>query len=91
MIIVPDSSFYICFLKDINEPRYLMRILDYKSFNFLTGRKILDEVKRITSNHQCVEEIEKKVRIFEYADYGEILRPFISMEEIKMGEHCRNI
>jgi len=74
IIIIPNSSFYLCFLDDIMAPQYLVRILNHEYFDFVTGKIIL-------------EEIERKVRVFEYLNYGEILRPFFSIEEIKKGEH----
>jgi len=86
MKIVPDSSFYICFLDDINSPQYLMRILNCNLFDFLTGRKILKEISKSPKYQSIRDKIEKKVRIFDYATYGEILKPFISLEEILKGE-----
>jgi len=86
MIIVPNSTFYICFLDDINCPQYLIRILDHEGFEFLTGKKILEEIKKASGYQFVRKNIEEKVRIFEYVAYSEILRPFMSLEEIKKGE-----
>ena len=87
IIIIPNSSFYLCFLDDIMAPQYLVRILNYEYFNFVTGKIILKEIERSPRYRIIKKEIERKVRVFEYLDYGEILRPFFSIEEIKKREH----
>jgi hypothetical protein len=84
-IIVPNSSFYLCFLDDIESPHYLARILNHERFDFVAGEKILEEVKR-SSRYRLVErKVERRVKIFKYLNYGEILRPFFSVEEIERG------
>jgi len=83
--VVADSSFYICFLDDIKRPEYLIRLLDH--FEFVLGKIIHKEIKK-SPNYSRIENIVKrKVLYFEYENYGEILRPFFSMEEIQKGEH----
>lgn len=85
--IVPDSSFYICFLDDINKPQYLHQLLECNAFRFITGSRIKEEVSR-SSNYKMIEKtVEIHVQIFMYYNYGEILRPFFSLEEITRGEH----
>ncbi|MGQ9722387.1 MAG: hypothetical protein ACUVXA_13810 [Candidatus Jordarchaeum sp.] len=81
--IVPDSSFYICFLDDVEQPKCLLRLLNARIFKFVTGPLIKAEVEK-SNNYQVIEkDIGTCVEIFEYYNYGEILRPFFSLEEIK--------
>jgi hypothetical protein len=68
-------------------PQYLVRILNHEYFDFVTGKIILEEIERSPRYMIIKKEIERKVRVFEYLNYGEILRPFFSIEEIKKGEH----
>jgi predicted nucleic acid-binding protein len=64
-----------------------VRILNHERFDFVAGEKILEEVKR-SSRYRLVErKVERRVKIFKYLNYGEILRPFFSVEEIEKGEH----
>jgi len=85
--IVPNSSFYLCFLDDIERPRYLVRILNQEHFVFVTGKRILEEVKKSYKYQLVQEEIERRIKVFKYLNYGEILKPFFSVEEIEKGEH----
>jgi predicted nucleic acid-binding protein len=51
------------------------------------GLIIKKEIEK-SPNYQIIKEaIESHGEIFMYSDYGEILRPFLSLEEIKNGEH----
>jgi len=81
--VVPDSSFYICFLDDINAPHYLLQLLNARIFKFILGKIIKTEIEK-SPNYKSIEKtIDSRVEIFEYYNYGEILRPFFSLEEIK--------
>lgn len=85
--VIPDSSFYICFIDDINEPEYLIRILSTNAMEFIIGQKIKEEIKK-SQNYDAIEIlINNHTQSFEYYSYGEILKPFFSVEEIKKGEH----
>lgn len=85
--VVPDSSFYLCFLDDINAPQYLLQLLNARVFKFFLGKVIKTEIES-SSNYKTVEKtIDSRVEIFEYYNYGEILRPFFSLEEIKKGDN----
>lgn len=85
--LIPDSTFYICFLDDIEKPEFLIRIIENEKFHIFTGRVIKDEIKR-SPNYQFLEQqITTRIKLFNYYLYGEILRPFFSQEEIKKGEH----
>ncbi len=83
--VVADSSFYICFLDDIKKPEYLIRLVDH--FEFVLGKIIHKEIRKSPNYSGRKNIMKKKVLYFEYENYGEILRPFFSMEEIQKGEH----
>lgn len=85
--IIPDSSFYICFLDDIKKPDYLLKIIKCDKFKFFTGFIIKEEIEKSSYYSKIEKIINLKIQIFKYYDYGEILRPFFSIEEIKEGEH----
>lgn len=85
--VVPDSSFYICFIDDISKPEYLIKLLNHPSFRFVTGQKIKEEITRSPNYHAVEKYIDDYVDYFEYYNYSEILRPFFSLEEIRKGEH----
>ncbi|MFZ8849685.1 MAG: hypothetical protein ACO2OV_05555 [Thermoproteota archaeon] len=36
----------MCFLDDIMAPQYLVRILNYEYFDFVTGKIILEEIEK---------------------------------------------
>jgi len=57
MYIVSDSSFFICFLDDIQAHQYLLSILEYDLFTFVIGVIIKQELKK--SPNYCV--IENKI------------------------------
>ena len=44
--LIPDSSFYICFLDDIKKPEFLKKIIQNSNFNIFTGKIIKDEIKK---------------------------------------------
>jgi len=71
--VVPDSSFYICFLDDINAPHYLLQLLNARIFKFIFGKIIKNEIEK-SSNYKTIEKtIDSRVEIFEY--YNHILLP----------------
>ncbi len=85
--VVPDSSFYICFIDDINKPEYLAKILIHEFFTFVIGEKVKKEIMK-SPHYSAIREILcNHTQYFEYYNYGEILRPFFSLDEIKKGEH----
>ena len=85
--VVPDSSFYICFLDDIEKPEYLILLLQEESFCYITGRIVKEEISKSKNYHKVKDIIESSTTEFEYYNYGEILRPFFSIRELKKGEH----
>ena len=84
--VIPDSSFIICFLDDIQQPQYLIRIFNYDGFTFIIGRIVKNEISR-SRRYDHIKSIVENAESFEYYYYGEILRPFLSIEEIEKGEH----
>ena len=85
--VIPDSTFYICYLDDINKPKYLNKIIQNDNFNIYIGQIINNEIKKSNNYITLENDIGSKIKIFEYYHYGEILRPLFSKEEIKKGEH----
>jgi hypothetical protein len=51
----------LCFLDDIMAPQYLVRILNYEYFDFVTGKIILKEIERSPRYMIIKKEIEKKL------------------------------
>jgi predicted nucleic acid-binding protein len=85
--VVPDSSFYICFLDDIEAPQILERLLICPEYNYFTGDVISEEIEK-SKNFPSLEKIfHKMVTRFDYFDYGEIMRPLFSREQINKGEN----
>ncbi len=82
---IADSSFYICFLDDIKRPDFLKRMIN--SFEFLIGKIIKGEVEKSKNYFHIKQIFETKVILFQYENYGELLKPFFSLHEIKKGEH----
>jgi predicted nucleic acid-binding protein len=85
--VVADASFYLFFLDDIKKPNYLIRIVSHFRFQFIVGKKVLDEVKTSESYSSINPTIDQWIQHFNLVYFGEILRPFFSLEEIKRGEN----
>lgn len=80
--ILADSSFYLCFLEDIEQPEVLIRILD--RFDFLITPIVYEEVSK-SENFKCIQS-NPKIILFPKENFGEILRPFFSKRQIEKGE-----
>jgi predicted nucleic acid-binding protein len=80
--VVADSSFYICFLDDIKQPQYLLRILD--KFDFVMGPVVRKEVEA-SGNYSYIADAPD-IKSFEVEPFGELLSPFFSVSEIEKGE-----
>jgi predicted nucleic acid-binding protein len=85
--IVPDSSFYYCFVDDVNRPDVLVTLLTYTSFHYVTGPVIDSEVRGCRRFGNIEQAFEANVESFAYYQYGEIIRPLFALDEIKKGEH----
>ncbi len=84
--VVSDSSFYICFLDDIQRVDALLRILTCEWYGFVMGAVIRREVTAKECPAEFLEALETHVESFEYYSYGELLRPFFGVSEIRIGE-----
>lgn len=85
--IVPDSSFYICFLGDIDDCDSLLKILRQDKFNFIMSIVVKGEISKSSNYLKIKDTVETKVEYFSELSYGELLRPLFSREEIEKGEH----
>jgi len=86
-IIIPDASFFICFIDDIAQPNSLLKIVWNPNFKFVTANIILSEIKKHPIDDILEKKLLENLEIFRYHDYGEILKPFLAKIEIKKGEH----
>ena len=77
-----DSSFYLCFLEDIEQPEVLTRILS--RFDFLITPIVYKEVSK-SGNFECVRS-NPKIILFPKENLGEALRPFFSKRQMEKGE-----
>ena len=82
--IVADSSFYLCFLDDINKSNELIRIIDH--FDFLLTPIVRNEIIKSKNyvkikNHKNIQPTDFSISL------GEILVPLFGKEEITKGEH----
>jgi len=85
--VISDSSFFICFCDDIFRHDCLIRIVSFDGFNFIIGPIIKDEICK-SPRHKIIEDhILPLMEIMDYYRFGEILRPFLSLNEITKGEH----
>lgn len=85
--VIPDSSFYLCFLDDIKKPMALVRIFRCSQFQFNTGPIIKEEIQKSNGFATVATEIDTRAKMFDFYNYGEILKPVFSQEELKEGEH----
>ena len=84
--IIPDSSFFICFIDDIKNLQYIIKIFEYDKFILVVGRIVHREVRK-SKNYYQIEHILISAESYDYTQFGEVLRPFMSVEEISKGEH----
>jgi len=77
-----DSSFYLCFLEDIEQPEVLLRIL--RRFDFLITPIVYKEVSKC--NNFGYIQFNPKITMFPKENLGEILKPFFGKKEIEKGE-----
>jgi predicted nucleic acid-binding protein len=87
LYIIPDSSFYICFIDDIEDCESLIEILKNKAFRFVIGIVVKGEIKK-SKKYQIIEDyIENSILYFSETNYGELLKPLFSEEELRKGEN----
>jgi len=80
--ILADSSFFLCFLDDIEQPEVLKRVLC--KFEFLVTPLVYKEVNK--SIHFKHVQNHPKIILVPKENLGEALRPFFSKNEIEKGE-----
>jgi len=85
--VIADSSFYICFLDDIVDHEILILFITRQELIFTVGRIIAKEIKKSSNFENIKKNFNSNILIFSYYEYGEILKPFFSEDEILKGEH----
>lgn len=85
--IIPDSSFFICFLDDIGKPERLLEIINSSKFSLIIGKMISQEIRKSENFFRISEEIHQKAIVYDYYEYGEAVKVFFSESEIEKGEH----
>lgn len=82
--ILADSSFYICFLDDINRHDCLGKIVI--EFDFILPPIVNSEIQK-SKNYSVIKNCKDIVPFSLYYDVSSILKPFFGSQEIKKGEH----
>lgn len=85
--VISDSTFYICFLDDISYPEGLKKIICSGKFKFVIGPIVMSEIEKSPNYHFIKPDLSKVQENPLPFNYGEIVRPFLGIEEIKKGEH----
>ena len=85
--IIPDSSFFVFFLDDIEMPKILKRIITYNQFIFVLCGRVKKELMGNSKFRDLFYDPKIRFETFEYGMYAEILRPLFAEEEIVKGEH----
>lgn len=83
--LIADSSFYICFLDDIQCYEDLLKIMDH--FKVHISPKVSEEISK--SNHFSKIKFHKNINNFTLPnfDIGELIKPFFSKDQVVKGEH----
>jgi predicted nucleic acid-binding protein len=85
--VIPDSSFFICFLDDINKPQQIMELLSSNYFSFIMGKITSSEIQKSKNFIKIKSEFFQKITVYDYFEYSEIVKMFFSESELKKGEH----
>ena len=80
---VADSTFYLCFLEDINAPEPLATILQH--LDFVIPKAVYDEVSICKGYGRARDTLRFTIGSSDIR-FKEILRPFFSSEQWKKGE-----
>lgn len=80
---VADSSFYLCFLEDIESPQYLLSMLS--QFDFVMPSLVLEEVRRCRNYRMLGVDPGIKLTDPDF-ESREILRPLFSADQWRKGE-----
>jgi len=84
--LIADSTFYICFLDCIQKPEVLIKII--KNFKANIPQRVFQEICKSKNSHHLLQH-KDCLNIFDkpHLNLGEVLRPFVSENELKKGEH----
>lgn len=85
--IIPDSSFFICFLDDIEKPQLMIDLLNSESFSFIVGMITFKEIQKSKNFIEIERQSRQKITIYDYFEYSEVVKMFFSESELKKGEH----
>ncbi|MCS7385125.1 MAG: hypothetical protein NDF55_00100 [archaeon GB-1867-005] len=85
--VIPNSSFFVCFLDDIKIPAILKRTITYNRFIFVLCEKVKEELMMNSRFNTLFNDLNDYFKHFEYGMYAEILKPLFAEEEIVKGEH----
>jgi len=86
--VIPNSSFFICFLDDIRMPYFLRRIVTHNPFTFVLCKKVKEEVAaKAESKASFFNELNNYFEYSDFSSYSEVLRPFFAEKELTKGEH----
>jgi len=85
--VIPDSSFFICFLDDIKMPTILRRMITSNYFTFVLCEKVEKELLKNPVSREFLADLNTQFESFKYSMYAEILKPLFAVEEIVKGEH----
>ncbi len=83
LCIVPDSSFYICFVHDLQNKDWIYEFLDI--YSAYAGNRIIEEISEKLSNKDI---IFSRIKVIDF-DYYELVRPYFGRSEkhIDDGEY----
>lgn len=83
LLMLADSTFYLCFLEDIEKPDILLKMLS--TFKFIVPPLVFEEV-RVCKNYKHMRGVNTVIILYSEMNLGEVLKPFFSTEEVKKGE-----
>ncbi|MEK6844067.1 MAG: hypothetical protein AABX83_01430 [Nanoarchaeota archaeon] len=82
--VAADSTFYMCFLDDINDSNSLRKILE--KFEFHIPKKIHEEISKSKNWYKVSSHTNLNVFKKNSIDIGKALYPFFSKEQVEKGE-----
>jgi len=83
--VIADTTFYSCFLNDINDVYSLIKIIKSGKFLFTFGPVILSELRRNPNFIKIKDYLEKFQELVTY-DIKELVKPFLGEYAVKKGE-----
>ena len=83
--VIADTTFYSCFLNDINDVCSLIKIIKSGKFLFTLGPIVLSELRRNRNFLKIQHYLEKFQELVVY-NIKELVKPFLGEYAIKKGE-----